>query len=1487
MWEVLVVCVVLGTTQALEKCLLSEFPVQKVLFGDQLSYNLDARSEGTEISFKVDSHDLQGKVWVEPAFDKTDKPQQISFGFTKCQSFSQGNLESDIVVLCDDRYLGFLRYNLYTGILETQQKMELSTNLNCHVVAHSDYLGMLFVLCTKINTGATVMLSIKSDSKVLKSEVEIALKAGEKQLDFESVEIEVYESKDSGVLVTNIVVYEQKQTPRIIFLQSTSEKLVIQGIYRLQDGNILNAPEKSILHDCQLVSESLLLTFEVDTKTVLMTYEPTPRQGSLKFKDESEPKLALPFLKGGFMVLNQDRLIAVSSNKLLYCDFDLEELDCDTAGITSIDLPTGLFYSVKDVIASKEDIYLLGFDQTGGSVTYRHKDGGVIQYVSRPAASGYKFSIIKRDVYDSSFEIQILLGPQSTVFTVLKDNILHIDTSKFQGITDDKFSVNIECYLGSKIINTKTVSLTLWQGPEYNPSISVQNLIHYTLWTKSLKSEIDHPSIRFNGNAPTVTTNDSVTSIDHVKEFDDPLWKGEAITDISTVTYIGDGLYVFDTTQYIYFMECKASQFKSGECSGPIFPKISTFSRKFMAARSYGDKIVYVQFSSGSNTTTVSIITKSGRSLSEATYNSRTDAVAVRFLNTYVDIVFVGNFPWTTDMTGHFFALRINPSDGSRLPAEKDILMALPLSSHICPKELSFSPDMQTLFVTSVCGDKSKNPDNHVIMMSLNLESAFPKERITVNNTYRIADSTDFSVCPHRQNFALIDTIKRKISVYSESDNIFRLMEYPLEYYGFTNVISWSCDSRRNFVQVIAQRPDKSFGLLSYRIDLIDDPTKRVHSVVELSTLNPSRQVSDLRSIVTYTSIEEDRFYSLMFGKSSSDFRVMHMRLNPSVVINTKAISSKSYATVEFKAKYPGRNGQAGTEASLTHTFVFASPDLELNKVPLDNRQGKKVGYHEDIDLDTLVSFTAPVVRVTANDPSFTMTTRCPKHDLVNTPKVLWSAVRLYQDYSFGYTESKLDGLWTVYLYKDTNMITKVTFKRILDIKILSRAGDKPLFVGHSLADDSTGQLFIFNEKLQGFQVLPLRLRGFTKCVINRGLGDSVVTTVYNALYNQSIFVYTAVLQKTGDWLLSDGPSTLLPSMDNFDAVVVSDTLVVLSQLHYTRATQIDMFKLYAPEVRTDGNLVRQFKTGLFELTGKRGRSARQPVFACTRQTELDWGIQCVVGGPDVKELLMFSFEIIPDQNTGSVVKNVVLLRTLSNIWNLVPIKAVMTQNYTAIIANNTRPKDSSTTKEEGDLPLFEAKSLVLLYRTDLSPSGGIDKALPPYMIFNPDKLFENNNSQDSDLLDAIFFRVERGANSLKLAIVAGGRFSSPEPITGSARIKAFSTSGLLLKPKSQKAINPQAVLTFEGVNYGNGTSSQHSVSLEDLVAFTASGNSPKLKLLLWGVIGSLVVLAIVFTLYCVLSPSASKLAGSSPSKEFTTTAGDSVDHQYYSFTRT
>ena len=1455
--------------------------------GDLLRYNLDANTEGTDVSFAVSTTDLQDKVSIEPAFEKVDSPKAINLGFNKCQSFAQGNIDSEMIILCDDRKLGFLRYNLYTGALESQEKYEgLDANLQCHHLAHSDFLGILFLLCTKKSSGTTVMLSLKSDTKQLVSEVEIVFKQGEKALDLEVVEIEVFESKDSGVLVTNIVVYEKLRTPRILFLQSTSSKLVIQGFYRLQDGNIQRAPDDSLLHDCQLVSDTLLLTYEVDSKAVVMTYEPTPRQGNLQFIGES--KSTLPFLAGGFVVLNQDRFVAVTNNKLVACTFVFQELACDSSATLELDLPTGLFHVVKEVIASKEDIYLLGFDNEGGAVTYRHKDEGAIQYVSRPASSNLQFSIIKRDVYDSSFEIQILIGPSSTIFTVLRDNILLVETSKFKDYAKETVEIKVDCFLKGKMVNSKTVKISLIQGPEYNPAISVQNLIHYTLWTQSLKSEIEHPSIMFNGNAPSVSTNDSVVSIDHVRQFLDPTWKGAPMDNIKSVTYIGDGIYVFEGSDNLQLRECKANQYKSGECSGLIFDPIQLQNKKFMAGRTYGDKIVIVSFSDLSNSTTVQILSKSGRDLSKAVYKAIVDAVAIRFLSGYVDIVMVGNFPADTDEVGHFFALRIDTNGNSRLPAEKDLLIGLPLSTHICPIELSFSSDMQTMFVTSVCGDKSKNPDNHVIMMSLNLESVYPRERIVVNNTYRIADSSKFSVCPHRQNFALVDTIQNKVTVYSESNNVFRLLQYPLDYYGYKKVISWSCDSRRNFVQLIAQRQDNSFGLLTYRIDLVDEPAKRVHSEVQLTAADPTRPVTDISSLVTYTAIEEDRFYSLMFGKSSSEFRVVHMRLNPSVLVNTKTITRSGYTTVEFKSQHPGKYQQSGTEAKLVHTFVFASPDLELKQVKLDNRQGKRVGYHEDIDLDLLAGFSSPVTRVTSSDGSFSIVPRCPKFELPVTANILWTSVRLYQDYRFGYIDSKLDGVSTVYVYKGANLQGKLSLKRILDLKILTRLGDKPLLVGQGLAEDSTGQLFIFDEGAQDFQTLPLKLRGFTKCVLNKGLGETVVTTSYNALYNQSIFIYTAVQQKTGEWKLFEGPSTLLQSIDNFDAVVASDTLVVMSQLHYNRATQIDLYKLSAPETQPDGSLVKFYKTGWMEMTGKKGRSARQPVFSCVKRNELEWGIQCVVGGPDVKELLVFTFEITPDPIKPSTVSNVILMRTLSNIWNLVPIRAVMTQNYLAVVTNNTRPKDSTSVAEDGDKPLFSAKSMILLYRLDLSPVEGIDKAVPPYMIFNPEELFDAAALQESDLLEAGFYRVEggRGNASLKLSICAGGKLSSPEPFASSPRIKAFTLSGTTLKGKTQKAINPEAELVFEGVKYGNGTVPIFKTTLQSLVAFSASGNSPKLKILLWGVIGSLAILAMVFTLYCVLSPSSSKLSSSASNKDISTTLQDSEDSKYYSFTR-
>lgn len=1402
-----------------EVCFKAEFPVRRALMGDILSYSLTEFAEGSQISFNLPDEEKE-LVELDPPFFQGERDSSLRLDLQNCNGLIRGTNENDYVVLCDDYKLGFLTFNPLTGNLISKLPGELKDNsLKCTAIGHSSAKMAVYVFCLNQNNDIVVATMNTTSKEQVGEPLVVAQKDGARLV--KNLRVLVYEPKVEGRTETDLLIYEEGAEPKLLhLLVDSANTMTFQNIYATSS---LPVPQDSKLEWAYFSATGQdihLMLVHANNATASQRII-TPVLVENKFQLKSYTVKPQPYT-GGIVGYSRGYAMSANSTELQYCKLG-DNSECSREGIRTIPIPEGTFSksTFATMGGSSGAAFIMGIHPNGSFGLLWSKDfNSVVSYMSDKVSY---MGAVRPDIYDGEVDNLILVGGGHAIFKWARDSRLIINTYNLNTEKASQEIFHLDCSLNDKKVNSRNLILNVSRTANEYAEMELWNEGVMEVWSNTETAEILHPALSFKANAPRISVNDPTAKI----EFIDQVKSTFAFKDIGTIeriVYIGDGQFAFASGVGIYILACNLTN-KEASCSKPIIFDTEVLSRNFITALAYMNKVVIVKATpleqSDGHKLYLSIYSKTtGNLLDSKEYNAKTLYSIIKLSIDSIEILNVGVLPGSSENI--LFSITFKEMD-SLLPEESSIVRLLSLSKHVCPKQISVSPDQATLYITSVCAKSGNVKDNHVFQIALN------ENPVAITRKILVADSFDFYICPHRNSFALIDIARERVYLYSISRSTQSIYNYPFRELNLTNITAWGCDERRNFMYIIAdnraaeENPSTDSWLVTYRIDQVLDPLYRTHSKVKISTTNDA---SLIKSILAMSSYYTDSAQIYLFGPQPAvDFRGYFSRIEAKIV--TESINPLK---IQMEFDFPTNT----TKIEKQLTFKVVQP--RKTSAPTRN---KSPGLDEEkTDLDEAVRVDYPIKQVTVEDAVIR-----PRWAKENIPGmgVGWIRARVGREGVVAGTikRKESDTSEQLILYKDGTELLAHEIGDSISLGVVD-INEKSTFISFSKQADGLGLLTVFsNYKLNGWFkfTFSLKRRGYVKAAFIKGLDKSIIVATYCEIYNQPLSLYALVLNSMNEWELREGPSYSFPALDNYDIVLIENKLVLLTQSHYISEARIMAFDL-----SVDIRPFALIKSQSIMLTGSFGHSPRNGILKCQTSKEVSSRLQCVVSGPSYIQNYLSEFDLNFAGDSSPLVSNIKVESVLENAWNLLPVQAFAKDGMVVMLCKNTHPKSRPE-----DVDVFLSDYILVAYKLDYISSktnGKNLKIIPPYRIFTPSEL-DVDPSESFAHLQGNFFQYK---GETKFAVVSIG--------TNSSHVRVFNTNPLTLLRLDGKYFRDNSKITFKGY-FG----APHETTLAAILkpeTNNAQGNK-KLQILMFALMGCLGALALLSMCYIYLANSKKK----------------------------
>ena len=1442
-----------------------KMPAVSLLSGDVHRVVIEDMVRGNNLQFAFD----KGTLPLEGVKILTSSLDPISSGtseesFEGCIRPRRGVTENDYVVLCGEvnkkNHVIFFSTNPTTRIFHHPKKLDLADKVDdCYDIQTSPTTNWLYLACNK-NTKLVILrvdslTKSISDTNVLeitqsedsKISAPLRLAVGDEGVGSSDDAIYVWEDREvaakvafrrltfkGGDLVDNG--YFSKESSSIKLTKGN----VISSIYHFEGRLAIVTEDRGdaksfYVDECAFIQDGkpefgCKNQISIETEELASTYIPKFARESEPFDQQIKLKLYLLTKKEiGFYNIDEDNWKAGEYNKFDFADTPLAEVDT----VTKFGHHLYVMGTRKEEAVSSSVVIKFSTVKPYYA-TFAYKNPSADAYPARVA-------LLANDPYDAQ-NAYVVLGNKKAVSTFkIVPAELEIDTTKMAETAEDaepfvKGQITLTCSKGDAVKGQSLLSLSVLTKPHRAGDFKLPSMSFAYLGSKKSFYAVSEEGVTGNAPSYSLKTDDAdgniVFQLDYVSD-DLPVQKPKDVTaPLSDLQHLGENYFLVTgagNTRVVVKADYLPEK-RDVLWTKPI--KQIELSEGQRLVKAYVEQSVLVtiktsirklDIESQKPETIVEVVSLRSENFDPQTSTSELEAdfAAIKVVDGDLHITILGKESWS-DLVSSIYHMKFSVINGAPTGKFKQIKK---FKEHFCPEEVSWSPrGSNDLLITSICR-KQDGQDSHVITFRVAFYDPIYSDVVRVD---RIKDTRDFSICAQHNVVNIVDRdrdVVYSLDLVNARDSP---TYFPLQEYGFKHVETLECDQTNNLLQVVAcTNADKTdCSLLTYHGNSVNQPNKRVHSVVRLN--------KPIRLIASTYSYTDDVTLTLQADPQTGELwpRAFYLQGPHLTYDTTKTTEELDEVKFTLTANYFTHvDGKSKKEVAHSHfvTVVKQSNDVTIK---LQDPSKKLVADGSKIELEQFVKIEGPYHKIGKQAKGdVSIFDRLSPSSQYNHIDKRFDDMTIYQDFVFG-------------LIKDVNkqevQIHVVGTKSTTIFKTASKAslhvvenGNTIYFITHlsaPLVPDKLVALVWVKGESGFWKEFDIEIpHGFVDIQIAAIGNDRFFISGYNNERNGLIHCETIqVTDNSKATSLYRHPILVGANLAEFDHVQVSKFEIILMA-----AKQFsDKMTFYRLVIDEEG-MMTDFGTSTVDMIPKISESHENVAFECTLRPEST--VRCVIAGKNIYSYVT-EYTFLPPGD--GFIKESSVKAILNNIVNLVPRSCDISGDFVVFLAQNRSPLKEKQLPGGGSL--FSDQELAVVYNLDSTASKVSE--VDNFSEFDVYKLLTQEDLATHDAINFArvhphFVTVTDG--STKLLVNVG---------TADRAVRLFNLDGLsMIAPKGSLA----SVKEFE-VFQLDGTTAK--VSFESLLDDPGSEPGPKHKSAVLIVILTIAVVLVVLIILAGLT---------------------------------
>lgn len=1432
-------------------CFSGTLPSKKVIAGDTLTIDLDSitKLDNAQFKFISDAKGLTDELVQLPyTFFPNGVDETLTQDFTKCDAMAPGLTDGDFVFLCDSTKLLFLSIESHSGkvladktsILDLKQGPQ-DNDLQCDTV-RGDAQNNVYIPCKKRDMNILIYTVNLNEKKVNPPFLVEQPSDKMEQTITRTLKLSVDSFDTQTHFHITLFLYERSPVPdearpRFIMLEKPKPEDSFKNLGYFGSGNeekvkdLANGKINTILSygtNVLLVlknQEDKYLVQRCGRQLVEGVFTCLPETTVMESTTDSVLKI-YP-VDASFKTTKAMDVYTVTKNQITQGTLDPDTPKYER--VNQYNIKTALT-TVTDVQRTEEAIFVFGptaksegKDIVDGVVKFKVKSKAVQETSYFDVAGTWAMS--RTNPYDIRNADLIYLSKQSYSSRLVQKTMAIISTSTWKDDQLKRVEFTVQCTdpkAPDNVADTTKFVLETLLTTSQDAKVTLKAIDAYAGSVFFLGSTSDEAVV---GNAPKLvkTTYDPADSKVELKFETAALFSNPELTGITGVTnfdqidYLGDSIYVLSGKTSAIFVKCLPNDDETNAKCEKVYTTIDleTDNLRFLKAEITHGILTYLLGSAkDQNPRTVlnclNLNNEAKPVFEPFIVNFWTDFAEIKLLGSHIYLFIVGG---ETEKDAK--ELRYIKFQPEYLEPAHVFTPILKFQSHVCPTGLSWTPRKKaTMFIASSC--ESAGTDSHVYQVKVDYEN--PSQSRLVE-TVLIQGTRKFSVCAQDSVINIINYDRHIAYSINRYDTGEMLASLPFQgEFGVSKIRTHYCSQEDNALQIVGcdESAPVKCKLVTYRANLIDEPRRRVHSVIDVR--------NDIKQLASSYNYKNDDALTLLM--STDVLTAVWSQLDgPHLLYSAKNLQEDkkivSTPTIRFQGAAPA-DGEAVTQ---TLNLVLQSTELQAK---LKDPKKKPVMDNTAVELDDFLNFTGPYHKLTAV-AGLAVKDRIPPSTLFDGVKTVWKDSILHRDYVFGY-QKKTDGDHLLLAQNDV---------------VKSGMGSQGYSIRHLQAIAISADEFYFfalgskpfmNDRIiciftvdggQKFEVARLDLPspGYQQSDIRKLTNGGWF--LFGGYDNEVDYTTTALAFKIN----KDGTENHGKTFEShFRENIVDFELVPLEK---NRAVMITALQY---DSHADFHLIEVDDKGEIKLISKQistitplfEEAHREVVFKCKEGIVASANFTCLMTGLNMHSYIStFSLTIKDNHAMNEPFIKSKVTSKLRNIVNLSPIKADFFENHVAILVKNDLPLDKPITKETParSNSFFQDSHLVLVYKIDQSdPSMPIERDV--YRILDSTDLGVAEKQKLSSL-DPHFFRGVD--NKLRLGINIGLETKS---------IKAFGLDGLIATLDKSKAEHKELSLKFVALD-----SREFPIKTADVFEITSTPTEKKNPLLMLTIIAVVVLI--------------------------------------------
>jgi len=340
------------------------------------------------------------------------------------------------------------------------------------------------------------------------------------------------------------------------------------------------------------------------------------------------------------------------------------------------------------------------------------------------------------------------------------------------------------------------------------------------------------------------------------------------------------------------------------------------------------------------------------------------------------------------------------------------------LPPHVCPKQVMWSPKKEpTVFVVSLC----EGGKREVIQFEINYAHV---EQLRQVKTYTLATQGKTGICLSGFLMIVIDYDGKKIYGIDRRTSQDSRVEFPFTALNMPTIVSHTCSRYNSYFQIIASKQEstvtKNF-LITYRTNSINDPNKRMHSILPITSTNP-------KIAVPSAGTGNQELFTVIYNQDSNNLNdpesVLFEIDVPKIQVNLQDVSKTQYVDLQTTIKPdPKLSRESSIQSALRITVHDLEPDINFKPITGTDGVVKLNAETKERNLDKIYKVNGVVLDSMLEGPEdskkrFSLTKRF-NYDPKYTEGITDSLVgaRLIDNFVFGWNSEAL------FVYENTTRV--------------------------------------------------------------------------------------------------------------------------------------------------------------------------------------------------------------------------------------------------------------------------------------------------------------------------------------------------------------------------------------------------------------------------------------------------------------------------------